>query len=332
MLRHLLAIAVILTVPTGCDNVVWGGIDVTVETPASDPEAVDDAAAVAAVEETPPTPTGPLLMAGTRQGSTVSLAPVGMIVDGQLVPVPDVSDSLAYRTVTSGLSSGTEWVLFSSGVRVGAATATGTATDPVACGPGAGLILTAMPELLPAANETERFLALPASEAGDRAYEDYVPLDHNYNQRVASLTLGGAAVPRVGASWPEGGMLPIRRDMQAFRPRDAELTSIATSFVAADGLDTSAPSAGAYALFLMAEERRSGFQETFVWYRSAEEGKAAPRLFQHFDWDGDGRDEALLEVFGDGSRGWIALERAGEDAWEVSFRSPCAHTTGPAGG
>ena len=332
MLRHLLAIAVILTLPTGCDNVAWGGIDVTVETPASDPEAVDDAAAAAAVDETPPTPTGPLLMAGTRGGPTVSLAPGGMLVDDQLWPLPAPPDRTAYRAAANELRSGTEWVLFASGVRVGGATATGTVTDPVACGPGPGVILTAVPELLPAATATERFLALPASEADDSPYEAYVPLDHNYNQRVASLSLGAAAVPRVGATWPQGGMLPTRRDMQAFRPQDAERTSIAASFVIGDGLDTSAPSPGAYSLFLIAEERPSGFEETFVWHRSAEEGKAAPRLFQHLDWDEDGTDEALLEVFGNGMRGWVALERAGSERWEVSYRSACPHTTGPAGG
>jgi len=330
MLRHLLAIAVILTVATGCDNVAWGGIEVSIETPVRDSSAMDRVAGEAPVEAAPATPTGPLLLAGMRTGSTVSLAPVGMLIDGRLTPLPAPADTTAYRAVTDQLREGTGWVLFASGVRVGAATVTGPASDPAACGPD--LALTAVPQLLPAATATERFVALPAAEADAHPYDEYAPLDHNYNQRVASLTLGAAAVPRVGATWPSGGMLETRRDMQAFRPRDAEWTSIAASFVIADRLNTSAAAPGAYSLFLMAEERPTGFQETFVWYRSADEGKAAPRLFQHFDWDGDGADEVLLEVFGEGRRGWVALERADQGSWEVSYRSACPHVMEPAGG
>jgi hypothetical protein len=330
MLRHLLAIAVILTVATGCDNVAWGGIEVSVEAPLRDSSAMDREEEAAPIEAAPATPTGPLLLAGMRTAATVSLVPVGMLVDGQLTPLPAPADTAAYRAVTDQLREGSEWVLFASGVRVGAATVTGPASDPAACGPD--LALTGMPQLLPAASATERFVALPTAVADARPYDDYAPLDHNYNQRVASLTLGGAAVPRVGATWPAGGMLENRRDIQAFRLRDAEWTSIAVSFVIADGLNTSAAAAGAYSLFLMAEERPTGFQETFVWYRSADEGKAAPRLFQHFDWDGDGADEVLLEVFGEGRRGWVALESADQASWEVSFRSACPHVMEPAGG
>ena len=43
MRRHFLAIAVILTVPTGCDNVAWGGIEVRVESPEPVGEASDRA-------------------------------------------------------------------------------------------------------------------------------------------------------------------------------------------------------------------------------------------------------------------------------------------------
>ncbi|MEX2465632.1 MAG: hypothetical protein WD995_01895 [Gemmatimonadota bacterium] len=330
MLRHLLAIAVILTVATGCDNVAWGGIDVSVESPSQPAGAGGEAESTDVADEAPPVRTGPLLLAGIREGSSVSLAPVGMLLDDELVPLPNPSDSAAYRATVDRLRVGTEWVLFASGVRVGAATATATATDPDAC--GMDLVLTAQPELLPAAADTERFLALSVEVADARPYQEYAPLDHTYNQRVASLNLSAAAVPRVGAPWPADGMLGTRRDIQAFRPLDASQPSIAASFVIADGLDTSAPAAGAYALFLMAEERATGFQETFVWYRPASEGKAAPRLFQHLDWDGDGADEVLLEVFGESQRGWVALERASDDAWTVSFTSPCPHTAGAAGG
>jgi hypothetical protein len=330
MLRHLLAIAVILTVATGCDNVAWGGIDVAIEAP--DPAtATPDADGAEAVEiEAPPVPAGPILLAATRQGSSLTLAPVGMLIDDRLTPLPAASDSAAHRATMARLRPGSEWVLFASGARVGTATASAVARDPELC--GADITLSATPELVPDAAATERFLALPAEDADAWPTRDYVPLDHTYNQRVASLSLSAAAVPRVGASWPSGGMLGTRRDIQAFRPLDAGVASIAASFVISDGLNTLAPASGAYALFLMAEERPAGFQETFLWYRPAAQGKAVPRLFQHLDWSGDGVDEVLLEVFGEGRRGWVGLERGADQAWTITYRSPCAHTMGPEGG
>lgn len=330
MLRHLLAIAVILTAATGCDNVAWGGIDVTIEAPGR-AEGSPDADVAEAVEiEAPPIPVGPLLLAGTRQGSSLTLAPVGMLIDDQLTPLPAASDSAARRAAVARLRPDSEWVLFASGARVGTATATAVARDAELC--GADVMLTATPELIPAAAATERFLALPAEHVDAWPTRNYVRLDHTYNQRVASLDLSAAALPRVGASWPSGGMLGTRRDIQAFRPLDADVPSIAASFVISDGLNTLAPASGAYALFLMAEQRPAGFQETFLWYRPAAQGKAVPRLFQHLDWDGDGADEVLLEVFGEGRRGWVGLERNADQAWAVTYRSPCAHTMGAEGG
>ena len=48
MRKHLLAIAVILTVATGCDNVAWGGIDFEVQPP---PVSSRGPAAAAEVED-----------------------------------------------------------------------------------------------------------------------------------------------------------------------------------------------------------------------------------------------------------------------------------------
>ncbi|HUF83551.1 MAG TPA: hypothetical protein VMQ81_03055 [Acidimicrobiia bacterium] len=320
----------ILTVATGCDNVAWGGIDVAVEAPGHAEAGPDGEGAEASEIEPPPTPVGPILLAGTRQGSSLTLAPVGMLVDDRLTPLPAASDSAAHRATVGRLRPGSEWVLFASGARVGTATARAVARDAELC--EADVTLTATPELIPAAAATERFLALPAEDAEGWPSPQYVRLDHTYNQRVASLNLSAAAVPRVGAAWPSGGMLATRRDIQAFRPLGAEAPSIAASFVIADGLNTLAPANGAYALFLLFEERPAGFQETFLWYRPAAQGKAVPRLFQHLDWDGDGTDEVLLEVFGEGRRGWVGLERGADQAWTVAYRSPCAHTMGAEGG
>ena len=326
MPRHFLAIAVILTVTTGCDNVAWGGIEVSVDTPESDVPAPSEAngAEAAAEPEAAPEPLGPLLLAGVPEGDAMSLVPVAVLGGEGLEPLP--SDSARVAQARSAMAAGSEWVLFASGVRVGTATVTSVGTSSETC--GLSLEAEATPQLLPAAATADRLLALPATGYGDWPFEDYAPMAHTYNQRVASLDLGRTALPRVGAPWPANGMLPVRRDIQAFRPTGDQSPSFAASFVVDDMLDTSPPSASSYALFLVADQGPQGFRERYLFHQAAGEPKAAPRFFGHLDWDRDGTDELLLEVFGEGRRGYVALERESDGTWRPAFASACPHTAG----
>lgn len=328
MRRHFLTIAVILTVASGCDNVAWGGIDIAIESPAPVAGTGQDSATVSDAGEggEPAVRLGPTLLAGVRQGSDVRLSPVGMLLDDSLAPLPDPTDSAAHAQAAAMLEGGTEWVLFASGARIGTLRVSETSQDPELC--GLDRVLVGAPELVPDAGSIERLLALPSDHVGAWPAGEYAPLAHNYDQRVASLDLGAAAVPRVGARWPADGMLGSRQDMQAFQAAEDPAPSIAATFVVGDTLDTSAPSADAYALFLMATESTEGFQETYTWYRPAADGKAVPRLLDHLDWDQDGSTEALLEVMGEGRRGYVALERTSDGTWRESYRSPCPHTSG----
>ena len=327
MRRHFLAIAVILTVTTGCDNVAWGGIDVSVDTPETrGPTSGEGPGTEAsAAEDAPPEPLGPLLMVGVPDGADMILTPVAVVGPQGLEPLPEEPERIAEARST--LVAGSEWVLFASGVRVGTATVTQTVDSIQLC--GLDFVVEATPQLLPAAAGGGRFLALPAAEYGEWAFEDYTPMAHTYNQRVASLNLGRTALPGLGAPWPANGMLPVRRDIQAFRPLGDQSPSFAVSFVVGDALDTSPPDASSYALFIIADQGAQGFTQRFLFFRdSGEEPKAAPRFFGHLDWDRDGADELLLEVFGDGSRGYMALEREPDGRWFSSFASACAHTAG----
>ncbi len=84
MRRNYLAIAVILTVASGCDNVSWGGVDTRLKPPRTKAELAVEApspAAPLAEEEDPlpEPPDGPILLAGTRSGSQATLTVVGEI-------------------------------------------------------------------------------------------------------------------------------------------------------------------------------------------------------------------------------------------------------------
>jgi len=69
------------------------------------------------------------------------------------------------------------------------------------------------------------------------------------------------------------------------------------------------------------------YRSSFLSYQRADAGKAAPRYFDHLDWDGDGDSEILLEVFGASTRWFAALGQRG-GVWVQTFQDPCGTPTG----
>lgn len=327
MRRRWLAIAVILTVPSGCDNVAWGGVDVRLQAPRPQAElrAASDRPADTAPEDTeslPELPGGPILLAGTRDGSEATLVVVGTLEDEGLEALPAEAGAPDFRRhfTRTLLNPGTELVLFAEGVRVGGLQVRETGVDESFCVPRP--TVRGVVELVPDASDARRFLALPAGSGFERNYEDYRSLNHDYDQRVASLNLASAAIPRLGAAWPPS-LLEARADIQAFRLPEAPAPSIAATFLFNDRLAVADPGQRAYSLFIMGTGGSGGHQASYVAYRPAEEeGKGAPRYFNHLDWDRDGETEVLLDVFGARGRWFAALGRR-DGSWARTFEDSC---------
>ena len=334
MPRKTLAIAVMLTVVSGCDNVEWGGSTVALKGPPPRAEMVAEAPGLAAAlaEDAPPVielPTGPLLLAGTRSGTTATLTVVGEVQGDAIGPFPSEEDVPGYRELftTELLPIGSEWVLFSRGVRVGRMTVAETGlTDgyctvrPTVSGPV---------ELTPNAASIGRLMALPIEHATARNFGTNAALQHDYDQRVASLNLAATAIQRVGAAFPPDGALSIRQDIQVFRFPGEDNPRIAATFVHQDRIDTSEPAAGAYSIFVLGDfAGGTSYRPGYVGYRpSDDEGKGVPRYFDHLDWDGDGRTEILLDVFGTEGRWFTSLgERSG--SWVTTSLDSCGAVAG----
>jgi hypothetical protein len=336
MRRKSLAIAVMLTVASGCDNVSWGGIDVGLKPPRTKAEVTAEASLpAAAVEEEgdalPELPTGPILLAGRRNGSYATLTVVGEIQGDAVGAFPSEEDVPGFldRFTTELLATGSEWVLFAQGVRVGRLTATTTGLDEDYCVPRPTISGTV--ELVPSAIGVELLMALPTDAASERAYDPYRVHRHDYDQRVASLTLAIEAIPRLGAAWPPDGVLSARADIQAFQMVGAPREAIAATFMYRDQLEMSATDAGAYSLFLMGQESVERYEPTYIWYRPVDsEGKGAPRYFDHLDWDGDGTEEVLLEVFGSGRR-WFAGLAQRSGTWVRTSEDSCLRSEAAGG-
>ena len=328
MRRRWLVIAVILTVAQGCDNVTWGGIDVRLQGPpprdSVNPAPVE-IEGVAQDTPLPELPEGPILLAGTRSGATATLTVVGEVQFDAVADFPNEQQIPGYRDHFSSelLAQGTEFILFSEGVRVGRLVAESTGVDERFC--VARPTVTGIVELVPSAANATRFLALSAAQAQERAYEGHRSLSHDYDQRVASLRLAGEVIPRVGAPWPPS-VLDIREDIQAFQLQGADGPAIAASFVYLDRLQVGAAPAAAYSLFVIGEMGDRDYESSYVWYRPAgTEGKGAPRFFDHLDLNGDGEAERLLDVFGRGSRWFASLARRG-GTWTTAFQDSCGQS------
>lgn len=320
MRRHLLAIAVILTVATGCDNVAWGGVDVELQAPPVTESAAAEGEETAD-EGVPPRELGPILLAGVRDGSRATLSVVGEIHGDSISAFPNPAFPEDSTRLADLMAVGSEWILFAGGVRVGRLTADEVGTVRETCTPRASV--TGTIELVPDASSAERLMALSAADAAQRPYGEYVSYQRDYDQGVASLNIVGDVIPRVGAQWPEPGTLASREDIQAFQLPELSGQGVAATFVVRDQLAIAPPREGAYTVFVMGLPSGSGYEEAYSWYRAVDiDGKGAPRYFDHLDWDGDGSSEILLDVFGSNRRWYAGLaQRQGE--WVRTFQDAC---------
>jgi hypothetical protein len=324
MRRRWIPFAVILTLLTGCDNVAWGGIDVRLEGPSA-PPAVYSSQAGDSTEsvELPSLPTGPVLLAGVRSGDSAHLTVVGMVAGSGLEAFPSEDETPGFRDHFSRtlLARGTELILFAEGVRVGRMTVTDRGTDESLC--VARPTVDGLVELLPAAGEVERLLALRDTGALSRPFGAYAPVGLP-DPRSATLALGSAAIADSGAPWPPS-LTGARADIQGFRLAGQLGDFAAITFLFGDQLAVGDPTdPGAYSLFVIGQQDPAGWTPGYVRYRRADEptGKGAPRLFGHLDWNGDGTPEALLEVFGRRTR-WFASVGLEGGRWVGTFEDPC---------
>jgi hypothetical protein len=310
-----------LTVATGCDNVAWGGVEVELNPPPA-VENAESEGEEGTEEQAPERELGPILLAGTRDGSRATLSVVGEIHGDSISAFPNprflAEDSVR---LTQLVAEGSDWVLFAEGVRVGRLTADEVGTVTETCTPRASV--SGMAELLPDASAAERFLALSADDAAAWSYGEYEALQRDYDQGVASLNIVGDVIPRVGATWPVAGTLASRQDIQAFQMSGVNGQAVVATFVVNDEMAIAPPGQSAYAVFLMGLPSGGEYREAYAWYRAVDiDGKGVPRYFGHLDWDGDGESEILLDVFGSNRRWYAGLARR-DGEWVRSFQDAC---------
>jgi len=327
MPRRWLLLAVILSAPSGCDNVRWGGVDVRLQAPPPQAAAAPEAPAQEPDQPQPsPLPSRPLLLAGSREGDAATLVVVGEVRGDALGPLPteDQAPGFLEHLKDSLLAPGTELILFSEGVRVGRLTVTANATDTRFCAPRAQV--TGVVELVPGATAARQLLALTDSAAHSRPFGAFQVTDMGYDPRAASISMAIGAIRQVGAEWP-ASLVESRADIQTLRMSDAAGPSVAATFLLRDQLAVGKPGQGAWSLFVLGTAQGGSYGAAYVGFRPADaQGKGAPRYFSHLDWDGDGDSEVLLDVRGERSR-WFASLGQREGSWVQTFQDPCGSPT-----
>lgn len=312
-----LTAALIVIAASGCDNVEWGGATVDVRSPAlpagaSDPEASSD------VPAPPSLPDGEMLFLVSPDGDEASATGLAFVSDGQAQALPPLDNPRYGPLLEERLAGLRELTLFTEGTRAGTALVAGTATVDEAC-PARTRIPVGL-ELRTGLDLSRVYLAMPR---GDNPME-HGPIDppaQVRDVRASTLSMAGNIINEVGAVWPPS-ILGIRRDIRLFQGPAG--LGVAASFLYRDQLDTSAPPAGSWSIFVMGEERPDSVHITYGDFRrSGTDGKEAPRFLARLDWDADGEDEVALELFGDGQRSFRLLERDG-DAFVDALNVRCA--------
>lgn len=304
----------IVTVASGCDNVVWGGADVQVVPPPPPISAIELEPDSRAFGEMG-LPTGPLVFHLIRTESGSQLVPVGEISGDTLRTLrrpggvsPEAYESRFRETV---LPVGSQFDIFRRGARVG--TFVAQQDGPVtACG-----VPTAMGSItvVAAAVDEPEYLAFRQGLAPP-ARGEFIPLQitgpiRTYASIVAERLILQAGLPRP-RSWAGA-----QRDLQPIEIAGGGHPEMATTYLVGDDLSVGQPQPDGYSVFYIADyETQRGYMPVYSEVRDYRTtGKAAPRLIDYVNWTEGESPEIVVQVFGR-TQSWYEVLGLRDGQWQ----------------
>jgi hypothetical protein len=315
--------AVILSTLWGCDNVTWGGAEVSLEPPPPAPGAEEGPEPQEEVDTLPALPEGQVLFVVRRDPSGARIVPVAEMARDSLLPFPTEQERPGFtaRYISERLVADREFTLMWDGARVGRFIA-GPNVEPDSSYCQARPSVGGVIEVVPEAATQDVFLAVSTegSEHLDRVARP--PIASNRGQRVASLRVAGELISEAGARFPSD-LVATRGDLRLLPLRPSAPPTMLATFLFRDRLLVEVPAPTAYSMFFVAEDAGAGYEQALWLYRPVDlQGKGAPRYLAHADWDGDGEEEVLLDVLGSQTRWLAALDRL-QGRWRLAFQDPC---------
>jgi hypothetical protein len=303
----------------GCDNVEWGGVDLTFVRPPPTAAPVDQEE-LAAVERLPDRP---ILYHVTRGPDRVVVVPVGEVGDDGIEPIHIGDDAAAFgaRFISAFMRQGSEFTLFRNGRRAG------TVIVDSAYVP-AGDVCRRLPratgtvEIAGAAGDATEFLAMARTQAPPGTVMPGRTLQPERRMEVVGNIMAERALRARRAQLPNWAV--ARRQLQPFPVADAQDLGFTATYLVGDQLEVGGDDNG-YSLFVLyTPQPPSSYDTAYVSFNSYPvDGKAAPRVIDFLDWNRSGQADLLLEVFGTRSSWFEAVGRVG-DRWRRTFRDQCS--------
>jgi len=308
---------------TACDNVEWGGSSFEWRPPPPK-EVVEPVAAEVEEEALPPLPEGPVLFLAHRGADDIwSVSPIGELGTDALAPLSNDQDVPGFtaRYVRERLVEGREFTLFEGQTRLGRfISGSSVAPDSTHC--QARPSVSGLVEVLPEVSDRTVFLALPSDQADFLTRAPVRAMQPDRGHSITSYRLVEQLLNERRYRWPPD-VAAARASLMTIPNSGEGAPLILSTYLYRDGLGIGPAPENAYSLFMIGENDGNGYRSTFDLYRNVQsDGKGAPRLLSRGDWDGDGQQELLLDVFGADSRWLAALDRTAS-GWQLVYQDAC---------
>lgn len=320
--------ALIIILPSGCDNVSWGGVDFDVVPPPERQVVEPEEEQVEAVDQETPLPANPVLFLVRRDEEGARLRPLAEVgPEGfRALAAEDPGAEYWRRFITELMRQGSEFSLYQDGRRAGTFVLTAAEVAALGACP-ATASATGTLEIAETAVPGRDFLALPEDALPPAL--DPAPDSATRARRLArTRQLGPILAERLlrarGAGLPGNWQAALVRTHSFPTPEGT--TGMAATLMVGDTLGPGLDDQG-YALFFLAtpSSDRSGTGLDTVYTRFSDyptTGKLAPAVVDYLDWDRDGWPAFVVEVFGTSGSRFEMLTRE-NDEWSLAPLMSC---------
>jgi hypothetical protein len=309
----------ILAALAGCDNFQWGGAEVRIvpPPPAREEGPEPDARQLAELGM----PTGSVLFHLVRAGGADRLIPVAEVSGDSLRtlrrPLEVSPEAYVQRFRETVIPPGSQFQVYRRGAPVGTFVLQGE--GPVtSCGVPTA---TGNVTVVAAAADAPEFLAFRRGLAPEVRGEYTAPqVDRNirtYASLIAERLILQQGLPRP-RSWPGA-----QRDLQALEVITGGHPEMGATYLVGDSLAVGPADPQGYSVFYLAEfETRRGYAPFYSEVRAyRDDGKGAPRVIDHLDWDGSPGDEILIQVYGEDQAWYEVVSRDQAGRWRKSWQA-----------
>jgi hypothetical protein len=313
--------ALIVIAVAACDNVRWGGADVTVVSPPPRATVSPDAADI---EETGARlPGGPVLYYVRRAEEGTRLMPIAEIDGDSLMPLRPGADPETYGTrfIADHMRQGSEFVLFSRGVRVGTLVVQSADMPQFATCPRVPQAFGAL-ELAQGTEEIVEMLALARIHAPQVTRRLAAPTQPTRSMQVIAPILAERVMRARRAPLP-GNWQRAMQQLLPFPYGTGDEMGFAATLLVGDTLGLGGNHEG-HSTFFIGSPQQVTFDTAYVAFASyPDTRKRAPRVVDYLDWTRSGNVELLLEVYSVDEKWFEAVGRDREDRWRTIFDGRC---------